>query len=70
MKAKGLDGIVNVSGRIGAEGFLIHLTADGSQAFIPAALAAMRQWEWEPARLNGARIEVPFSLTIYFDIER
>jgi TonB family protein len=66
-----VEGTVALEGRIGTDGFLtgFQVRASGDPDFEKAAIAAIRRWEWDPARVNGVAVDVPITLTIEFKIE-
>jgi len=59
---------VIVEGRISTDGFLTGLRAltDVDPIVRNIVLEGIRQWQWEPTRLNGIPVEVPFNVTIDF----
>jgi TonB family protein len=67
-KASRVQGLVVVAMRIDTEGRVREARIERSlgAAFDEAALAAVRQWRFEPARRAGHPIEVDFRVTINF----
>jgi protein TonB len=66
-----VEGTVALEGRIGTDGFLtgFQVRASGDPDFEKAVVAAIRRWEWDPARVNGVAVDVAITLTIEFKIE-
>jgi len=56
-----VHGIVNKNGRISD----LQLIS-GSPLFRDAAFAALKQWVFKPATLNGQAIEQPTTIRLYF----
>jgi TonB family protein len=62
------EGVVVVDGDIGTDGKATHLrvvAADDAE-LATAALAAIEQERWEPARVRGVAIEVPLRVTLEY----
>ena len=62
------EGVVVVDGEIGTDGKATHIrvtTADHVE-LATAALAAIEQERWEPARVRGVAIEVPLRVTLEY----
>lgn len=59
---------VIVEGRIGTDGFLsgLRILTDIDPILQGVVLDGVRQWQWEPTRLNGIPVEVPITVTIDF----
>ena len=62
------EGVVVVDGDIGTDGKATHLrvTAADHVELANAALAAIEQERWEPARVRGVAIEVPLRVTLEY----
>ena len=62
------EGVVVVDGDIGTDGKATHLrvTAADHVELATAALAAVEQERWEPARVRGVAIEVPLRVTLEY----
>ncbi|MCM2270085.1 MAG: TonB family protein [Thermoanaerobaculia bacterium] len=67
-KAGGVQGLVVVAMRIDTEGRVRDARVERSlgAAFDEAALAAVRQWRFEPARRAGRAVDYDFRVTINF----
>ena len=68
LQAARLEGVVVVEGRIGPDGKAADLrvaTADHPE-LAKAALAALEQERWHPARVRGVPIEVPLRATLEY----
>jgi protein TonB len=68
LRISGREGAVTLDGVIGTDGRLHDVrTAFASNPDVErAALAAVRNWRWEPARLRGVPAEVPVTLSLEF----
>jgi TonB family protein len=62
------EGNVVLEGTLSSDGFVSGLPDVATQRdpFVIAALEAVRSWQWEPARVNGGLVEVPFTATLHF----
>ncbi|HSK07976.1 MAG TPA: M56 family metallopeptidase [Vicinamibacterales bacterium] len=69
--AKGVNASVEVEGRIGTDGYVKDLrpTETADPDFVQAALAAIRQWQFAPTRLNGVPVETRIVITTRFASE-
>jgi TonB family protein len=55
-----LEGTVVIEGQIGTDGFAAGLrVVSGHPELAAAALAVLRERQWEPARVRGSAVEVP-----------
>lgn len=62
-----LSGIVRLRAIIGTDGSVQQLAVlSGNAILARAALLAVRQWRYEPTRLNGQPVEVETSITVTF----
>jgi TonB family protein len=70
-KAAGIEGSVVLQVVITAEGSPVSLKVISSPAdnLSQAAMDAVRGWKWEPAKLNGAPVEVVSDVTIDFTLK-
>lgn len=68
---KGTTGLVVVRTVIGKDGAIrdAWVTEPLGEAFDKAALEAIRQWQFEPATLDGAAVEVYYNLTINYQLD-
>lgn len=65
-----LSGTVQLHAIIGTDGSVRALEVlSGNQILAQAALAAVRQWRYEPTRLNGQRVEVETYITVKFQVD-
>jgi TonB family protein len=67
----GIGGKVEVSGRIGTDGFIkdFRVTAPAEPEFVTATIDALRQWQFTQTRLDGVPIEVNINVVVRFSIE-
>ena len=66
-----VDGIVILEATIDAQGDVRNVQVLRSVTFLDqAAIDAVRQWRFEPARLNGAPIPVIMTITVRFALTR
>jgi periplasmic protein TonB len=66
----GLSGTVQLRAVIGIDGRVRHLAVvSGNPILAQAAIAAVRQWRYEPTRLNGEPVEVGTEITVNFVFE-
>ncbi len=62
-----LTGIVRLRASIGPDGNICQLeVVSGNSIFVPSAVTAIRQWRYEPTRLNGLPVEVETDITVEF----
>lgn len=62
-----LSGTVRLHAVIGADGSVRQIeVVNGNPIFIPSALAAIRQWRYQPTRLSGEAVEVETYITVEF----
>lgn len=65
-----LSGTVQLHAIIGTDGSVRALEVlSGNQILVQAALAAVRQWRYEPTRLNGQPVEVETYITVKFQVD-
>lgn len=64
----GITGTVVIEGRVGTDGFpaALQVVAAVHPDLAEAALQAVREWRFTPARLNGVLVEVPLKASIEF----
>jgi protein TonB len=68
-KAAGIQGMVRFNTTIGADGHVKNLqVVSGDPALVPAAMDAVRQWVWEPTKLNGNLVEVVTQIDVNFTL--
>jgi periplasmic protein TonB len=62
-----LSGIVRLRAIVGTDGSVQHLEVlSGKPILARAAIDAVKQWRYEPTRLNGQPVEVETSITVTF----
>jgi TonB family protein len=62
-----VQGVVTVDAIIQPSGKLAELkVVDGHPLLIDAALEALRQWRYKPAKLNGTTVESPVHINVVF----
>jgi protein TonB len=70
-KRAGISGVVRLTGIIGIDGHIRALAvAAGNPLLAPAAVEAVRQWVYEPTRLNDNPIEVETEIVVTFTLNR
>lgn len=67
---KRIHGDVLLTAVIGSDGKVLELRPKGGPPeLLPAAMAAVRQWEYEPYRLKGEPVEVETQVRVRFSIQ-
>ncbi len=67
-KAKGIQGTVVLAGMVGIDGRATDLRlVSGPRALAGAAMAAVRQWVFQPATFDGKRRPVPWTFHLNFE---
>jgi protein TonB len=62
-----IEGAVQLGAVIGKDGKIAHLEViSGHPLLIPAAIDAVKQWEYRPTLLNGEPIEVKTQIDVNF----
>jgi protein TonB len=62
-----VEGAVTVDAIIQPSGKLTELkVVEGHPLLIDAALQALRQWRYKPAKLNGTAVESPVHINVVF----
>ena len=70
-RKKGVEGVVRLHAIIGKDGTVQELTlVYGDPLLTDAALKAVRQWRYEPMRLNGDPVEVDTTIDVSFSLNR
>jgi protein TonB len=63
----GIEGAVRLAVVIAKDGRIAHIQVNtGHPLLIPAALEAVRQWQYQPTLLNGQPVEVRTDLELNF----
>jgi protein TonB len=67
----GAEGLVYLDARITRDGLVesVRLTLAETSELGEAAASAVREWRFEPARLNGIAVETPMTITVEFSLE-
>ena len=71
-KAQGIEGTILLQAIIGKDGNLLSVTVMNRLAdpdLAAAALAAVKQWRYEPTLLNGEPVEVITTVTVDFELQ-
>jgi protein TonB len=70
-KEAGVEGVVRLRVTISAEGRVTEMeTISGHQLLTPAAVEAVKQWEYEPTLLNGKPVAVLTDVDINFTLAK
>jgi protein TonB len=65
------EGTVRLRGLLTKTGVPRNLqVTSGDPMLVPAALAAVRQWRYEPTRLNGEPVEVITQIDVDFNLRQ
>ncbi|HTZ99948.1 MAG TPA: energy transducer TonB [Candidatus Aquilonibacter sp.] len=68
--AAGISGTVELEAQIGTDGEVEELRlVSGNPILAQAALEAVRQWRYQPTRLNGEPVEVETRITVTFTLD-
>lgn len=71
LRDQGAEGTVQITAIVGKSGEVVSARAEGDQTsaeLTEAALAAVRQWRYQPALLNGMPVETLTNITIQFQL--
>jgi TonB family protein len=70
-KSKGIQGTVLLHATIAKDGTVAHLSYIGGPAeLVKSAMAAVKQWRYEPTRLDGQPVEVNTTISVVFTLGR
>ncbi len=70
-KAARIQGTVRLAVRIGRDGHVGDIAlVGGHPLLVPAAIAAVRQWQYSPTYLNGEPVEVSTAVDVNFTLTR
>jgi protein TonB len=71
-RAAGVTGFVVLQVIVGSDGGAesIEVLRPGLLGMTEAAVAAVRQWRWEPSTLNGRPVDVIVVVTVRFELQR
>jgi protein TonB len=66
-----IEGTVRLEAVISREGAILNLRAvSGHPLLIPAAIAAVQQWVFQPTSLNGDPVEVATEIEVHFTLQK
>jgi TonB family protein len=66
-RSRGIEGSVELRARVGRTGGIVGVTpVSGPLLLFPAAVAAVREWRYEPTYVNGDPVETLADITIVF----
>ena len=70
-RSNGIQGIVMLEAVISMEGvpLSLHVVQSPDRALSDAAMGAVKQWRYEPTRLNGEPVEVVTEIAVRFKLE-
>jgi TonB family protein len=67
LKESGLSGTVTIEGRVGTDGFATALrVVSGHPDLARAAVALVKEQQWEPARVRGLAVDVPLRVEVEY----
>ena len=67
---QGIEGIVTLEAKVTEQGRVEEVkVVSGPPALIDAAIAAVRQWQYEPTRLNGNPVAVLLTAKVSFSLK-
>jgi TonB family protein len=67
LKEAGLSGTVTIEGRVGTDGFATALrVVSGHPDLARAAVALVKEQQWEPARVRGIVVDVPLRVEVEY----
>lgn len=68
LRKANIEGTVVIEGRVGTDGFptALRVASSAHPELAKAGLEALKDMQWEPARVRGVAVEVPLSVTIEF----
>lgn len=72
LRERRIAGRVSLEGHIGTDGFATarRVISTDHPDLGPAAIEALKELQWEPARMRGVLIEYPLTVTIDFRARR
>jgi TonB family protein len=69
-RSRGIEGSVELRARVGRTGQVVGVTpVSGPGLLFPAAVAAVREWRYEPTYVNGDPAETLADITIVFRLQ-
>ena len=70
-KREHIEGVVKLNVTIDKRGYLADIqVVSGNPALAPAAVDAVKQWQYEPVRLNGDPVEVKTEIDVSFTLSQ
>lgn len=66
VKAGHMSGLVIIQAEIDADGHVVNARSSSNPMLAPAAIAAVRQWEFTPMRVDGVPTPVIIDITVNF----
>jgi TonB family protein len=70
-RSKGIQGAVRLEALIGKDGLVKDVKqVSGPEELAPAAIDAVRQWQFQPYFLKGEPVEVETSINVVFTLRR
>jgi protein TonB len=73
LRAAGVQGLVEVRGTVPKEGGALRnpqVVRSDDPRLDPLALDAISRWEWKPGMQDGQAVDVEFTTTIRFSLNR
>jgi TonB family protein len=72
LRERQIAGRVTLEGRIGTDGFAtdMQVVSTDDPDLGPAAIEALKELPWEPARMRGVLVEYPLTVTIDFRVRQ
>ncbi len=73
LQAAGVEGTVMLQAIVGKDGSVLSLKlikSAGNQALDDAAVAAVKQWQYQPTLLNGEPVETMTTISVGFQLEQ
>ena len=72
LRERRIAGRVSLEGRIGTDGFAtaMQVMSTDHPDLGPAAIEALKELQWEPARMRGVPVEYPLTVTVDFRAPR
>lgn len=73
LRAAGIEGIVEISGTVPKEGGVLRnprVVRSDDARLEPLALDAVSRWMWKPGMQDGQAVDVEFTTTIRFSVNR
>ena len=69
-RAHRMEGVVALAAVVTAEGKVSNLKpVTGAPVFVPAAMSAVSQWTYRPARVDGVPVDAPTVIRVDFKLK-